>query len=265
MTNQTNQPTAIFTSVGQALHVAYLIMASDARQDSPLRKALVRMMSDIDLSAQQTEWLNQLRGEATGTVNFAGLSADDVRAQCALIVSAVDSKLMAQEKWVIHAKYMQMVSTGSKTTERQRSAQQYVKFCQHALDSVRIPMHARRQQEELEEAQRQLDKLKCCPAVSYSTGRVDAIKGLSEWLAGSFPTINVMALDMIVAKIYANHVKTAISYRDLEKTFGSSKSTYARIAPAIKDRLYRLELIAQDRLRPYFEEQGIVEVFEKTA
>jgi hypothetical protein len=98
---------AIFSNAGQAVHVAFLIMAQEATQDAPLRKAIIRVMESIKLdSAQQRGWLDQLRGTGGGTVNFAGLSSDEIRAQCALITQSV-KKLPAAEMWVLQAKYGQ--------------------------------------------------------------------------------------------------------------------------------------------------------------
>lgn len=219
MTHQTNQPTAIFNSVGQALHVAFLIMSVEAQQDSPLRKALIRMMSDIDLSAGQTEWLDQLRGTASESVNFSGLSSSDVRAQCALIISSVRTKLPDPEMWAVQAKFGHM-DMGD------------------------------------EEGQRRY---------AFSSERVTAIKGLADWLAPSFKGLNPFALDCIVAKAYADHVRTSISFRDLANSLGGSHMTYKRRYQEVKHHLCTLEQKAMDRLQPMFEQQGIVGVVLKSA
>ncbi|NML62257.1 hypothetical protein HHL21_14465 [Massilia sp. RP-1-19] len=97
---------AIFENAGQAVHVAFLVMAQEATQDAPLRKALIRIMESIKLdSGNQRHWLDQLRGERSGTVNFDGLSPGDIRAQCALITQAVKTNLPEIERWVLQAKY----------------------------------------------------------------------------------------------------------------------------------------------------------------
>lgn len=97
---------AIFESTGQAIHVAYVIMAQPAQQDSMLRKSLVRILGSMaNLSPALSSWLGQLRGEKSGTVDFEGLSAYDVRAQCALILTAVRTRLPEPERWAIEAKY----------------------------------------------------------------------------------------------------------------------------------------------------------------
>lgn len=99
---------AIFENAGQAVHVAYLIMAQEATQDAPLRKALIRIMESIKLdSGNQRHWLDQLRGERGGSVNFEGLGPGDIRAQCAMITQAVTTNLPELERWVLQAKYGQ--------------------------------------------------------------------------------------------------------------------------------------------------------------
>lgn len=219
MNQQAEKPTAIFHSVGQALHVAFLIMSVDAPQDSPLRKALMQMMKDVDLTEDQAEWFEQLRGAASGTVNFSGMSPIDVRAQCALIISAVRSKLPQPEMWAVQAKFGYMEIDGGANNRR----------------------------------------------YAFSAERIDAIKGLSHWLAPSINGVSSMALDCLVAKAYANHSRTSISLRDLEKSFGIARSTVDRRYKEVQEHLHKLEFKATERLRPIFESQGIVELIENTA
>lgn len=108
----------IFETVGQALHVAFLIMSVEAQQDSPLRKGLIRIMGDVTLSESQADWLSQLRGTKSSTVNFGGLSPNDVRAQCAMITLAVRSKLPSTEMWALQAKFGHMETEGNKENMR---------------------------------------------------------------------------------------------------------------------------------------------------
>jgi|GEM_PF-1695142 len=97
---------AIFENAGQAVHVAFLVMSQPAMQDAPFRKALIRVMESIKLvDGNQRNWLDQLRGERSGNINFEGLSGADVRAQCALITQAVVTNLPPIERWVLQAKY----------------------------------------------------------------------------------------------------------------------------------------------------------------
>lgn len=97
---------AIFDNVGQAVHVSFLVMAQEATQDAPLRKALIKIMESIKLdTGNQRHWLDQLRGERSGSVNFEGLAPGDIRAQCAMITQAVKTNLPPAERWVLQAKY----------------------------------------------------------------------------------------------------------------------------------------------------------------
>jgi hypothetical protein len=97
---------AIFENAGQAVHVAFLIMAQEATQDAPLRKAIIKAMESVKLDNGQRHWLDQLRGSGGGTVNFEGLQGNEIRAQCVMITQAV-KKLPNVEMWVLQAKYGQ--------------------------------------------------------------------------------------------------------------------------------------------------------------
>lgn len=98
---------AIFQTTGQALHVAFLIMSVEARQESPLRRALLQIMGQQEtLTTKQRDWMNQLIGEGSGTVNFGGLSSDEVRAQCAMVTQSVKTHLPAPEMHAIHARFI---------------------------------------------------------------------------------------------------------------------------------------------------------------
>lgn len=98
---------AIFENAGQAVHVAFLIMAQEAKQATPLRAALIRAMESIQLSGRQRAWLDDLRGAGGGSTNFSGLDDTEVRAQCAMVTQAVQDHLPLPEMWVLQAKYGQ--------------------------------------------------------------------------------------------------------------------------------------------------------------
>jgi hypothetical protein len=100
------QAQSIFGSAGQAVHVALVVMGQEASQGTPFRAALMRVMEQVSLeSDMQRHWLDQLRGERAGTVDFAGMSTLDVRAQCALIARAIKTRLPEDEMWLLQAKY----------------------------------------------------------------------------------------------------------------------------------------------------------------
>jgi hypothetical protein len=94
----------IFATTGQAVHVAFMVMSQPAMQDAPLRKALIRSMESIRLDGAQREWFEQLRGAPSESVNFGGLSGDEVRAQCVMITQAV-KHLPQAEMWALQAKF----------------------------------------------------------------------------------------------------------------------------------------------------------------
>lgn len=204
---------AIFTSAGQAVHVAYMITGQDAPQDAPLRKMLIRMLESAPhTGSEQREWLEQLRGAPSRRVNFAGLSPLEVRAQCALIVLAVRSKLPCTEMWALQARY------GHTDMEDEDGERRF----------------------------------------AFSAERIAAIKGLSDWLAPSFPAVRPFAVDCMIGKLYANHKKMEISFRELAGNFGGNHMTYARAYEKMRGRLRELEQLALDRLEPYLREQGVV-------
>ncbi|CAG9173134.1 hypothetical protein CURE108131_20950 [Cupriavidus respiraculi] len=99
---------AVFADTRQALLIAYMVSALEPRQPAPFRKALIRAMEAQEhLTGQQEAWLAQLRGTpAESTVNFGGLTSDEVRAQCSAVISAVNSKLPAPEQWVVRARFI---------------------------------------------------------------------------------------------------------------------------------------------------------------
>jgi hypothetical protein len=208
-----NESSTMFTSVGHALAVAILVISTEARQDSTMRAALLGMMEAVPrLTSAQADWYDELRGGASSTIDFSGLSSEDIRAQCALIVSAVQSKLLVQEMWAMQAKH---ACTEFETVDgRKRYA--------------------------------------------FSAVRINAIKELSDWLLPSFPKVSPAAMDCLVAKVYADHSKTKISYRDLESSFGLARMTFSRVATQINARLRGLEKDAAEKLTPYFLESGLI-------
>lgn len=103
---------AIFRDVGHALHTAFLVIANEPRQGCVTRSMLLQMMATIDLEAPgrrltpgQAEWFSALKGSPAGTIDFSGLTDQEIRAQCAMIVSAVKSKLPVAESNVVVARF----------------------------------------------------------------------------------------------------------------------------------------------------------------
>jgi len=214
---------AVFSTAGQAVHVAFLILAQEAQQDAPLRKALIRMMEGANLTTgDQRNWLDQLRGSPSATINFGGLEMGEVRALCAKVIRAV-RVLPAPECWALQAKFGQ------------------VEF------------------EDLDDGQSQ-----CAPPrrrFAFSSERTAAIKGLSDWLSPSFPKIPPFALDCLLGKLYADHLRIEISFRSLAQSFGGNHMIYARSFKVLKRRVHELEDRALQRLNRQFVDQGIVPIF----
>lgn len=205
--------TAVFETTAQAIHVAFVILGEEAQQDGMLRKALIGMLENLNPPAgAHRDWLEQLRGTPSETVHFGGLSSNDVRAQCSMIMVAIRTKLPKTEMWALQAKY-----------------------CKTDFEDV----NGKRR-------------------FAFSREKIEAINGLTDWLHPSFPSLPRAALSCIIAKLYARHKKTEISFRDLAKTFGASRMLYARAFPRIRAQLRPLEDMAIQRLQPYFEQQGIV-------
>lgn len=207
---------AIFRDTRQALHVSFLVLSTDPRAKNVFRTALIQIMEmQPSLTVRQQAWLDQLIGDASdSTVNFSGLSGDDVRAQCAEVVSAVRSKLPEVERWAVLARFGQM-------------------------GDARTPEGVKR--------------------YFFLHERSEAIQNLSGWLTPSFDGVSVMALDCILARLYANHAKVDISFRDLAKSFGASHMTYKRAYDKISKRMREVENHAIDILTPYFERTGLIE------
>jgi hypothetical protein len=214
---------AVFSDTRQALHVSFLILSTDPRAKNAFRTALIRILEmQPRLTDRQQTWLDQLIGDASeSTVNFGGLSGDDVRAQCAAVVSAVTSKLPELEQWALFARFGQM-------------------------GDELMPTGVKR--------------------FYFLRERSEAIQGLSRWLAPSFDGVSVMALDCLLARLYVNHSKIDISFRDIAQSFGASHMTYKRTFDKLKVRINELENRAVDMLTPYFERTGLVDrITEETA
>jgi len=174
------------------------------------------MEATPNLTGMQEAWLVQLRGTPSdSTVDFEGLSSEEVRAQCAMVMSAVESKLPAPERAVVRARF---------------TPAEYEEVC--------VGGHRHRR-------------------YFYGPARVDGIRYLSDWLApGS--SITGPALDLLVAKAFANHERLAVSYRDMAQSFGGNHMTYARAFPKIRERLRELEAVAISRLGKYFVMRGLI-------
>ncbi len=216
---------AIFENAGQAIHVAFLVMSQPAMQDAPFRKALMRVMESVRLDNNQRHWLDQLRGERSGAINFAGLSGGEVRAQCALITQAVKTNLPELERWVLQAKFGETQFEDIDQGDRQ-------------LPPTEGPRITRR--------------------FAFSAERIAAIKGLSDYFSPMFPRIKPLALDCMLGRMFANHKKLEISSRDLADQFGGNHTKYLRAGWKLKNHVRVIEQMAMARLEPILVQHGVV-------
>lgn len=310
---------ALFASAGQAIHVAFLILAHDAQQDSTLRKTLVRILESVPmLSDAQLDWLGQLIGSPSETVRFEGLRANDVRAQCALIMSAVRTRLPAPEMWALQAKYgiteyedsghndvnhRQLSAALVQAQAKVRALREKLKQTRAELDALRnsctteakTQESVRRKYQAMRDVVRGIDaELTSAESAeraaqieferfsggglidsgkspgrlgkprrrfAFSSERIAAIKGLAGWLQQSrrFDRYSSEAMLLMVARLYADHKETKISFRSIGEEMGVNRKTYALDYKQAQKILRPLVQMAVDRLTPYFREQGIID------
>lgn len=207
---------AVFKDTRQALHIAFAVLSQEPRGESVLTKGLIRMLEAMaDLTPRQEMWLNQLRGERSGTVNFVGLTSDEIRAQCADVISAVRTKLHHAEQWAVMARFGQMTVVLDPESGEQMTF--------------------------------------------FPPERAVAIQQLATWVQQSFATISASALECMLVKVFANHEKMQVTFRELAKEFGGNHMTYHRAYPHLRLQMDELENTAIARLRPYFERTHLVE------
>jgi len=103
--------TAIFQNTSHALHVSFLVMAHEPRQATSLCRALLQMMEALEHPTRmQLDWMARLRGDGkAGSVDFGGLTSDEIRAQCAMITQTVRDHLTVPERAVILCRYAQQL------------------------------------------------------------------------------------------------------------------------------------------------------------
>lgn len=86
---------AMFRSIGQALHFAYLMETLPVSRPSMMGVALERLMKE-----------NGVWRHPVSTLNFAGMNPMEVRGQCAMIRAVVDDHLAELERACIKARYV---------------------------------------------------------------------------------------------------------------------------------------------------------------
>lgn len=85
----------IFRSVEQALHVSFLMETLPATQKSQMQVMIDWMLEDRGIVQEREQ----------GTINFGGLTALEIRGQCALVRGAVVHHLPKPEADAVHARF----------------------------------------------------------------------------------------------------------------------------------------------------------------
>lgn len=215
--------TGIFNSVEQALHVSFLIISMPARQKNTFRMALIQALEAVGkLSDRQESFLAYLRGEKSGTVNFSGLSGDEVRAQCAMVVATVADQLPEAERNALWVRFARGIPARPKTAT--------------VAADPGVP-----------------------PSIEWKRGVFGIANDLRDVLTMSNRQAIVA---LIVAHSLPHQREKEFSYENLSKEFGIPVRTLERAAFTIRKRLRLLERQAVDRLEPLFERGGVVAVDE---
>jgi hypothetical protein len=129
----------------------------------------------------------------------------------------------------------------AKAESREREAQialEKMTFGHQVADNGRLPMVVK-------------------PRYAFSAERIDAIKGLSDWLHPQFPRIKPFALDCMVGRLFSNHKKLDITFRDLAATFGGNAMQYQRASYKLRNTLRQLEQMAIERLEGRMVADGV--------
>lgn len=67
---------------------------------------------------------------------------------------------------------------------------------------------------------------------AFSIERIEAIKGLPDWLRPQFPRIRPLAPDCILGRLFANYAKVGVTFRNLANSFGGTPL----LPPALRSR-----------------------------
>lgn len=206
--------TAIFQSTEQALHVSFLVTSLPPRQKQQFRLALIQILESIgELDRQQASFLDYLYGSSSGNICFDGLTGDEIRAQCAMVVSSVRSHLLKPERNAIWLRYAAGMPARPATAQR-------------AADPG-IP-----------------------PSEEWK-GAMTAMRSYLRPSLTITDSKTILAL--LGAHSRPQQRETDLSYREISAEFGTPVRTLERNAAIIRKRLKGLELQAVQRLTPLFE------------
>ncbi|WP_234775193.1 hypothetical protein [Paraburkholderia tropica] len=215
---------AIFQSTEQALHVGFLVTSLPSRQKNAFRVALIQALEALPkLGKDQEKFLTYLRGDAPdGSINFGGLTSDEVRAQCAMVVACVRDQLPEPERYATWIRYARGIPAQPRTAQR-------------AADPG-VP-----------------------PSMEWKRG-VFGMATYLRPTVNLQNRETIMAL--IAAHAFPNQREQEFTYQRISKHYGVPVRTLERAAFTIRKRLRGLENQAVERLKPMFERDGLVEVEE---
>lgn len=210
---------AIFESTEQALQVSFMVVSLPVRQKNTFKMVLVQALESVGtLSACQADFLAYLRGKKSSAINFDGMSAEEVRAQCAMVIAAVNDRLSGPERDAIWIKYARGIPS------RPGSAS--------VAADPGVP-----------------------PSIEWKRGVFAMASYLRETL-GIESRNAVMAL--IAAHTFPNQRQSAFSYANISKDCGVPLRTLERAAFKIRKRLRELEGAGIAKLATGFEADGLV-------
>lgn len=89
----------IFNSAHQALHFSFLMEILPVTQKSVMQSIIDRLMEDMGIVVEREK----------GTINFGGLTALEIRGQCAMVRGLVTHHLPKPEIDAVHARFGQQV------------------------------------------------------------------------------------------------------------------------------------------------------------
>jgi hypothetical protein len=214
---------AIFESTQQALHVGFLVISLPARQKNTFRLALIQILESIGtLNEKQAAFLDYLHGSRSGTIDFDGLTGDEIRAQCAMVVAAAADRLPDPERYATWIRYARGIPARPRTAE-------------YAADPG-IP-----------------------PSMEWKRGVFGMANYLRPSLTISSRDA-IMAL--IAAHAFPHQRERDFSYASISKDCEIPVRTLERAAFTIRKRMRGLEDQAIQRLTPMFQRDGLVQVEE---
>jgi hypothetical protein len=96
----------LFADTSTALQLSWLITTLPSSRPSGLRHALIAILESMPVRTyQQSATLARLIGSPSESVNFAGLSREEIHGQCALIVDTVRRRLYGVEYAAVVARF----------------------------------------------------------------------------------------------------------------------------------------------------------------